>query len=143
MSPTPWPSPAGQGTVDPMTADTKPPRSPHLDTGTRGELLAARYLEAQGLTVLSRNWRCPEGELDLVLTDGHQLVVCEVKTRTSTTYGTPAEAVDDAKAARVRRLARNWQAAHGVPDVQVRHDLLAVLWPPGEPPQVNHLKGVL
>jgi putative endonuclease len=126
-----------------MTADTKPPRSPHLDTGTRGELLAARYLEAQGLTVLSRNWRCPEGELDLVLTDGHQLVVCEVKTRTSTTYGTPAEAVDDAKAARVRRLARNWQAAHGVPDVQVRHDLLAVLWPPGEPPQVNHLKGVL
>jgi putative endonuclease len=126
-----------------MTADTKPPRPPHLSTGTRGEALAARYLVAQGLTVLSRNWRCPEGELDLVLTDGHQLVVCEVKTRTSTTYGTPAEAVDDAKALRIRRLTRNWQAAHDVRGVPTRHDLLAILWPPGEPPQVNHLKGVL
>lgn len=125
-----------------MTTDITPPA--HLRTGARGEALAARYLTAQGLTVLSKNWRCPEGELDLVLTDGQVLVVCEVKTRTSTTYGTPAEAVDDAKAARIRRLTRRWQTAHGLRrTAPVRHDLLAILWPPGEPPQVNHLKGVL
>jgi putative endonuclease len=125
------------------TETTRTTRSPHLRTGERGEALAARYLESQGLTVLTRNWRCREGELDLVLTDGRQLVVCEVKTRTSTTYGPPSEAVDDAKAARIRRLARRWRTAHGVPHVDVRFDIVSVLWPPGEKPEVNHLKGVL
>jgi putative endonuclease len=126
-----------------MTADTKPPTSPHLRTGTRGEALAARYLEAQGLTVLSKNWRCPDGELDLVLTDGHQLIVCEVKTRTSGTYGTPGEAVDDAKAERLRRLATHWRAAHGLGQATTRMDIVAILWPPDGPPEVTHLKGVL
>jgi putative endonuclease len=123
-----------------MTTDTRPP---HLHTGERGETLAARYLTAKGLTVLARNWRCPDGELDLVLTDGETLVVCEVKTRTSGHYGTPAEAVDDAKAGRIRRLARQWQTAHGVPQARARHDIVAILWPPGGVPKVTHLKGVL
>lgn len=126
-----------------MTADTKPARSGHLRTGDRGEALAARYLETQGLVVLSKNWRCPEGELDLVLTDGHTLVVAEVKTRTSDNYGTPAEAVDDAKAGRIRRLARRWRVQHHVAHVDTRYDIVAVLWPPGDTPQVSHLKGVL
>jgi putative endonuclease len=123
-----------------MKADTTPP---HLRTGERGEALAARFLADQGLTVLSRNWRCPEGELDLVLTDGHTLVVCEVKTRTTDNYGPPAEAVDDAKAARIRRLARRWRAAHGVGPARTRHDIVAIVWPPGATPRISHLKGVL
>ena len=123
-----------------MKADTTPA---HLRTGERGEALAARFLADQGLTVLSRNWRCPEGELDLVLTDGHTLVVCEVKTRTTDNYGPPAEAVDDAKAARIRRLARRWRTAHGVGPVHTRHDIVAIIWPPGETPKISHLKGVL
>jgi putative endonuclease len=126
-----------------MTADTKPAKPNHLTTGERGEALAARYLESQGLIVLSKNWRCPEGELDLVLTDGHILVVCEVKTRTSDNYGTPAEAVDNAKAGRIRRLARRWRSDYHVAHVETRHDIVAVLWPPGETPHINHLKGVL
>lgn len=119
------------------------PRPRHLRTGERGEALAARYLEEQGLTVLSRNWRCREGELDLVLTDGRTLVVCEVKTRTTDNFGAPAEAVDDRKAARIRRLARRWRADHGVPHVATRYDIVAILWPPGETPKVSHLRGVL
>jgi putative endonuclease len=126
-----------------MTADTKPTRARHLTTGDRGEALAARYLEKQGLVVLSKNWRCPEGELDLVLTDARILIVCEVKTRTSDNYGAPAEAVDDAKAGRIRRLARRWRAEFGVGHVETRYDIVAILWPPGEKPQVSHLKGVL
>ncbi|HEX6357022.1 YraN family protein [Actinophytocola sp.] len=126
-----------------MTADTTPARPEHLRTGERGEALAAIYLEQHGLTVLSRNWRCPEGELDLVLTDGRTLVVCEVKTRTSDHYGTPGEAVDDAKAGRIRRLTRRWRAEFGVRHVDTRYDIVAILWPPGEKPQINHLKGVL
>jgi putative endonuclease len=75
----------------------KRPNHDH-ELGRRGEDLAASYLESHGLVVLSRNWRCREGELDLVLTDGEQVVVCEVKTRAGTGFGTPAEAVDDEKA---------------------------------------------
>jgi putative endonuclease len=123
-----------------MTAGTKPP---HLTTGERGEALAARFLEAQGLTVLTKNWRCPKGELDLVLTDGRTLVICEVKTRTTDNFGAPAEAVDNAKAARIRELARRWRVHHGVPFVETRYDIVSVLWPPGEKPKVSHLRGVL
>lgn len=120
-----------------------PPKAAHLRTGDRGEALAARYLEEQGLVVLSRNWRCREGELDLVLTDGRTLVVCEVKTRTTDNYGPPAEAVDDAKAARIRRLARRWRADHGVPHVETRHDIVSILWRPDQTPKVSHLRGVV
>lgn len=126
-----------------MTTDATHTRPAHLRTGERGEALAARYLEEQGLTVLSKNWRCPEGELDLVLTDGRTLVVCEVKTRTTDNYGPPAEAVDEPKAARIRRLTRRWRADHGVPHVPTRYDVVAILWPPGETPKVSHLRGVL
>ncbi len=126
-----------------MATETTHPSPAHLRTGARGEALAARYLEEQGLTVLSRNWRCPEGELDLVLTDGVTLVVCEVKTRTSDNYGPPAEAVDDAKAARIRRLTRRWRADHGVPHVPTRYDVVSILWPAGEIPKVSHLRGVV
>lgn len=126
-----------------MTANTKPARPAHLRTGERGETLAARYLEKQGLVVLSKNWRCPEGELDLVLTDRNILIVCEVKTRTSDNYGTPAEAVDDAKAARIRRLARRWRALYHAAYVDTRYDIVAILWPPEGKPEIKHLKGVL
>lgn len=126
-----------------MTADIKPAKPGHLTTGERGEALAARYLEEQGLTVLSKNWRCPEGELDLVLTDGRALVICEVKTRTSDNFGPPAAAVDDAKAGRIRRLTRRWRAEFGVGHVDTRYDIVAILWPPGETPRISHLKGVL
>lgn len=126
-----------------MSADTKPPKPRHLTTGERGEALAARYLEEQGLVVLDRNWRCPDGELDLVLTDRRKIIICEVKTRTSDHYGTPAEAVDDAKAARIRKLGRQWRTQHQLNNVETRYDLVSILWPPGDTPQVNHLKGVL
>lgn len=126
-----------------MTTDTKPTKPAHLTTGERGEALAARYLEKKGLTVLTRNWRCPEGELDLVLTDGRNLIVCEVKTRTTDNYGTPAEAVDDVKAIRIRRLAHRWRTNYQVANVKTRYDVVAILWPAGEIPQISHRKGVV
>jgi putative endonuclease len=138
-----WLWPALPGKVTGMTADTKPAKPRHLATGERGEKLAIRYLEDNGLIVLDTNWRCREGELDIVATDRRVLIVCEVKTRTSDNYGTPGEAVDDAKAGRIRRLARRWRAEKGVSYADTRYDILAVLWPRGETPQVNHLKGVL
>jgi putative endonuclease len=106
--------------------------------GRRGEDLAAQYLERQGLVVLSRNWRCRHGELDLVATDSVRLVVCEVKTRSSTRFGVPAEAVDRRKAARIRLITRAWLAAHQVRWCEIRFDVLAVVAEPGAPVAVQH-----
>src|SRR6478736_9750685 len=95
--------------------------------GAYGESVAARHLVEQGLVVVDRNWRCEEGEIDLVLRDGPVLVVCEVKTRTSDDFGSPLEAVRPAKADRLRRLAYRWREDHGVPAEEVRIDLVGVL----------------
>jgi putative endonuclease len=108
--------------------------------GRRGEDLAANFLEQQGLVVLSRNWRCRHGELDLVATDADRLVVCEVKTRSGTGFGAPAEAVDGRKAARIRRVTQAWLAAHQVHWVEVRFDVVAVLAEPGRPVTVQHYR---
>ncbi|KAA9149969.1 YraN family protein [Amycolatopsis acidicola] len=110
----------------------RPPTAPHLDLGRRGEQMAARYLQKQGFIVLSRNWRCREGELDLVVTDRNTLVVCEVKTRAGDRFGDPTEAVTPAKVARIRRITGQWLSAHCVNWCTVRFDVIAiVLAPPG------------
>jgi putative endonuclease len=110
--------------------------------GAYGETLAARHLSERGLVVLERNWRCPEGEIDLVLRDGNTLVVCEVKTRSSLDFGSPHEAVTPAKLARLRRLAGCWLAARGMPARDVRIDLVAVLRPRRGACVVEHVPGI-
>ena len=108
------------------------------ELGRRGEDEAVRYLEGRGLVVLSRNWRCRDGELDVVATDSDRLVVCEVKTRSGTRYGAPAEAVTSRKAATIRRVTHAWLAAHHVRWCEVRFDVVAVLVEPGRPITLQH-----
>jgi putative endonuclease len=110
--------------------------------GAYGESVAARHLVEQGLVLLDRNWRCEAGEIDLVLRDGAVLVVCEVKTRSSVDFGTPHEAVDDAKLDRLRRLAVCWQEERGLAVPDVRIDLVAVLRPRRGPATVEHVRGL-
>ena len=109
--------------------------------GRFGEQLAVRHLEAAGLRILDRNWRCAEGEIDIVAVDGDTLVVCEVKTRTGTGFGDPAEAVVGAKAARLRRLALRWLAARGLGWRELRFDVVTVVRRPDGDPVVRHLRG--
>ncbi|MDO7869200.1 YraN family protein [Nocardioides jiangxiensis] len=103
------------------------PRTRAQKLGAYGEQLAARHLVGEGMVVLDRNWRGEGGELDLVLRDGRTLVVCEVKTRSSTGWGAPLEAVGRRKAERLRRLGAQWVAAHDVRVPEVRIDLVGVL----------------
>jgi len=124
-----------------MTRDRCSTTPSPAELGRLGEELATLFLEEQGLVVLSRNWRCPEGELDIVATDGNRLVVCEVKTRSSTTYGKPAEAVDYEKATRIRRLTHRWRAAHNMAYCDTRFDLISILWPGHGPARLEHLRG--
>jgi putative endonuclease len=112
------------------------------ELGRFGEAWAARHLSAQGMVVLDRNWRCDAGEIDLVLRDGRVLVVCEVKTRSSTAYGSPIEAVTERKAARLRRLAARWLAEHDLHPDHVRLDLVGVLVTGVDAPRVHHVAGI-
>lgn len=110
--------------------------------GAYGEDVAARHLTEAGMVLLDRNWRCPEGEIDLVLRDGRVLVVCEVKTRTSYLCGTPHEAITDAKLDRLRRLGQAWMREHRVEAEEARVDLVAVLRPEKGPAVVDHVREV-
>lgn len=97
--------------------------------GRAGEDRAARWYVAAGYRVLARNWRCREGELDLVCLgpDGATVVVCEVKSRASDRYGSPFEAVTPGKQAKVRALAARWLREHEVPrGARVRFDVAAI-----------------
>lgn len=80
--------------------------------GRAGEDRAAEYLKHAGFEVLDRNWRCPQGEIDIVAAHGGDLVVVEVKTRRTDWFGHPFEAIDRRKRARLWRLSCAWIAAH-------------------------------
>lgn len=121
-----------------------PPRLNHNQAlGAYGELLAARFLTRQGMVLLDHNWRCPQGEIDLVLREERTLVICEVKTRTSNDYGTPHEAVDRRKVDRLRRLAACWLRAHSAHPDGIRLDLVAVLRPRSGEPEIDHVRGLM
>jgi putative endonuclease len=98
--------------------------------GTAGEDVAAAWYVKQGYEVVARNWRCREGELDLIVRSGRTYVFCEVKTRTSTVFGAPVEAVTRDKQMRIRRLAARWleDGAPG-PAKDIRFDVASVLGP--------------
>lgn len=90
----------------------------------------AAWYEAHGYEVLARNWRTRSGEIDLVVRRGGiggELVVCEVKTRSSLGHGHPAEAVGPQRQRRLRVLAAQWLAANGPHGGEVRFDVAAVL----------------
>jgi putative endonuclease len=110
--------------------------------GAYGERLAAAYLRSEGMVVLERNWRCPSGEIDIVARDGDVLVICEVKTRSSTTFGSPLEAVTSRKAARLRRLAAAFVHETGLQVAEIRIDLVGVVRPRRGGADLEHVRGV-
>jgi putative endonuclease len=110
--------------------------------GREGEQAAVSYLEGRGFRILDRNWRCADGEIDIVAVERHTFVVCEVKTRSGIRYGTPLDAVDRAKRRRLRRLAAVWLSAHGVRFDQIRIDVLGLLRDEVGGFTIEHVRGV-
>jgi putative endonuclease len=111
--------------------------------GRHGEDLAARHLVGAGLAVLARNWRCEVGEIDIVARDGNTLVIVEVKTRRSTAFGTPAEAVTPRKADKLRDLALAWLQRHPGDGGGLRFDVVSIVVPHNGRTELSHLRGVL
>jgi putative endonuclease len=106
--------------------------------GDAGEGLVAEWYMAAGYRVVDRNWRCRDGELDVVAARDGVLVFCEVKTRRSTAFGSPAEAVTHAKRRRIRTLAMRWLDEHpGARARTLRFDVASVLARPDSAPVID------
>jgi putative endonuclease len=95
--------------------------------GITGEDLAAAWYLANGYQVIERNWRCRDGELDLILRQGRRVVFCEVKNRSGTRFGTPAEAITREKKQRIRFLAARWLQGAKPRPAEIRFDVAAIL----------------
>lgn len=110
--------------------------------GRTGEQLAVEFLIRCGYAVVERNWRCRQGEIDIVARDGATTVFVEVKTRSGVGFGHPFEALSLTKLARLRRLAGAWCEAHPETSGDIRIDAIAVISPPHEAPQIEHLEAL-
>ncbi len=95
--------------------------------GASGEDQVASWYVARGYEVVVRNWRCRDGELDLIVRDGRMFVFCEVKTRTTDAFGAPVEAVTRAKQERLRRLAARWLTEAPLRPREIRFDVASVM----------------
>lgn len=104
--------------------------------GGRGERLAARHLRRRGMRIITRGYRTPHGEIDLIARDGGMLVFVEVKTRRQ---GQPAEAVTPEKQRRLTLAALRFLKQHRLLDVPCRFDVVAIVWPDDrKPPVIEH-----
>ena len=106
--------------------------------GKWGESQAADYLQAHGLRIICRNYRCPLGEIDIIAQDGDCLVFCEVKTRSSDTYGLPQEAVAWTKQQKIAKVA-SWYLGNQEITRDIRFDVLAITTSIGGRPEIEWL----
>ncbi|MEB3983956.1 YraN family protein [Mycobacterium sp. 663a-19] len=126
---------------------TTEPTMTRIQLGAMGEALAVDHLTRMGLRIVTRNWRCRYGELDVIACDDttRTLVFAEVKTRTGDGYGGLPYAVTERKVRRLRRLAGLWLAAQHERWAAVRIDVIGVRVGPDYPrraPQIMHLQGI-
>ena len=114
------------------------------EIGALGEQLAVDHLTSLGLRVVTRNWRCRYGELDVIAADDvtRTVVFVEVKTRTSDQFGGVVQAVTPTKVRRLRRLAGLWLAAQQVSWAAVRIDVVGVRIGRRRTPEITHMRGV-
>lgn len=112
------------------------------ELGRRGEAAAAQYLTQFGMTVVARNWRCRDGEIDLVLTEDDTLVFCEVKTRRGHDYGYPLEAITYRKRARLRRLVSAYLLETNGHRGPIRVDAVGIEWLDPRRMIVRHIVGI-
>ncbi len=114
-------------------------RRPARSLGERGETAAEKYLKRRGYKIVAARDRTALGELDLVAVDGRTVVFVEVKTRHSHEAGHPVEAVDEAKQARLTRLALAFLKRHDLLECAARFDVVAITWRGGvQEPQIEH-----
>jgi putative endonuclease len=109
-----------------------------LAAGRRGEDLAHRFLRKRGFTIVARNYRLASGdaEADIIAIEGDDLVIVEVKARTTAEFGPPDRAIGEEKRAHLVRVARAYAKKTETPWEQVRFDMVTVILK--SPPEIEH-----
>jgi len=115
--------------------------------GERGERLARRFLRKAGLKILAENYRCPNGEIDLIALDrstrkahgAETIVFVEVKTRSSAGQTPPEAAVDADKRARIQSAAAHYLRHYPTEGYRRRYDVVSIILPEGADPEITHI----
>lgn len=109
------------------------------ELGKTGEMLACKYLENKNYEILQRNFRCKQGEIDIIAKDGNELVFIEVKTRASKLFGNPAEAVNEEKKKHIYKTAGYYLHIIKNENVYTRIDVIEVYLSKSKY-YINHIK---
>jgi len=112
--------------------------SQHNELGNKGEDIAASYLEELGYKIIKRNWRYGKDEIDIIAETGNFIVFAEVKTRSSSYFGDPEDAVDNQKQRFMVRAADAYVNQKEI-DLEVRFDIISIIHNKNET-RINHLK---
>jgi putative endonuclease len=107
-----------------------------VSSGDAAEALAAAFLEARGLRIVARNYRCRFGEIDIIARSGATAVFVEVRSRKSDAFGGAAGSITAAKRKKVLVAARHYLASHRV-DCACRFDVVLLT---GEPPRIEWIR---
>ena len=113
----------------------------HNELGKWGEDQAAAFLQRQGYRIIERDWKSGRRDIDIIATDGNEVVFVEVKTRRNRLFGEPEEAVDYHKLQNLR-LAINHYIKYRRIDNDVRFDIISVVGTIGQEPEIEHIKDV-
>lgn len=106
--------------------------------GRRGEEIASGYLEKRGYQIITRNFRTPLGEIDIVARDRSSIVFIEVKSRTGSSYGSPASAVTLKKQRQISKVALLYIKEHNLNDAPARFDVVSILLS-GSSSRIEHI----
>jgi putative endonuclease len=110
-----------------------------LQLGQKGERLAAQFLQEQGYMILQQNFRCQYGEIDIIASKENRLIFVEVKTRSTTRFGTPGEAVTSRKQQQVSRAALSYLSNNNSGNQDLRFDVIEVFLPERAKAQIEHI----
>lgn len=114
------------------------------EVGKIGEKLAAKFLEESNYKIIKQNFRCKQGEIDIIATDINveEIVFIEVKTRTSLKFGTPAEAVNKAKKQHILKTAKYFLYLNKIKNKNIRFDTIEVFLNNNKY-KINHIKQIM
>ena len=114
------------------------------EVGARGEKLAADFLKKRGYRILQKNFRCREGEIDIIAQKDECIVFVEVRTKKSTAFGTPEESVTLAKREKLISLANTYIQDYDKPPQSWRIDVVAVeLTPDDRVSRLEHIENAV
>lgn len=109
------------------------------EIGQDGENIAENYLKKENYQIIERNFRCKQGEIDIIAKDKNEIVFIEVKTRTNINYGNPAEAVNTPKQKHIKRATEYYVHINNLYKYYIRFDVIEIYYK-NKIPQINHIK---